>query len=420
MAPMWRDLARTLPRSNGAVETGAASLVAATSVALGLFQLGQPSLWIDEAATARAVRFSVEQLSAQHHWIYYSLMKPWTAVAGHSEFALRLPSVFAAALACALLVPLGNRLLGRPVGFLAGLLLALNPFVVQWSQQARSYTLVMLAAIVATAAFVYLRSRPTKLAWALYTLAAGTLLVLQPLCGALLLAVHLVAGPRARLHVVVSWIAVAAAASWWLRGVEERETTGGTLEWNTAPGLGTIVDALRELGGAAGVGLVVPAVALALVRRERLLLASWAFVPLVLSLVVTPLAKVFLDRYLIVSAPAFAMLVAAGLTSLGGLARGVAVAALVSGTVGGLAVWYGPDGSQNWRGEDWKAATAFANAHGGATVSSGFAQYAYDYYGGRIRDTGLVLVWSEDERDFAGDWPLDVSFGKRLRAQERG
>ena len=417
MAPMWRDLARALP--SGAAETGAALVAAAVSLGLGLFQLGQPSLWIDEAATARAVRFSVEQLSAQHHWLYYSLMKGWTAVAGHGEVALRLPSVLAAALACALLVPLGNRLLRPPVGSVAGVVLAVNPFVVQWSQQARSYTLVLLAAIVATGAFAYLRSRRTTSAWALYALAAGALLVLQPLCAMLLLAVHLVAGQGVRRHVVVSWILVAAAASWWLTGVEERETRGGTLEWNTSPGVGTVWDALREIGGAAGLGLLLAAGGLALLRRERLLLASWALLPLVLSVAATPVATIFVDRYLIVSAPAFALLVAVWLASVGVLVRAAGVAVLAAGTIGGLLVWYGPDGSQNWRGEDWKAATAFANARGGATVSSGFAQYAYDYYGGIVRDTGLVLVWSEDERDFAGDWRLDVSFGKRLRAQRR-
>ena len=202
--------------------------------------------------------------------------------------------------------------------------------------------------------------------------------------------------------------------------MEERESAGGTLTWNTDPTLGTIAHAARELGGAGGVGLVVAAVGLLLVRRERLLLSSWAFLPMILSVVATPIGKIFVDRYLIVSAPAFALLAAAGLTALGGVARAAAVAALAVGTVAGLLVWYGPDGSQNWRGEDWKAATAFANAHGGSTVSSGFAEYAFDYYGGKLRDTGLVLVWSDDPSAFAGSWPIDVSFGRRLRAQERG
>ena len=207
----------------GSLDDLSAGLIAATvSLALGLFQLAQPSLWIDEAATARAVRFSFEQLSAQHHWIYYSLMKPWTSVAGLGEFALRLPSVVAAALACALLVPLGNRLLGRPVGSLAGLLLALNPFVVQWSQQARSYSMVMLVAIVATAALVYLRSTIGRRAWALYALSAVTLLVLQPLCAGLMLAVHVVAGRGVRLRS-------------WRRGSRQApRLPGGSAAWRSA------------------------------------------------------------------------------------------------------------------------------------------------------------------------------------------
>jgi hypothetical protein len=229
-----------------------------------------------------------------------------------------------------------------------------------------------------------------------------------------------VAGHGVRLRVLAAWLVVAAAASWWLHGAEVRERAGGTLTWNTDPTVGTVTHAARELGGAAGVGLIVAGVALVLVRRERLLLASWAFLPIVLSVIATPIGKIFVDRYLIVSAPAFALLVSAGLLALGGTGRAVAAAGLVVGTVAGLVVWYSPDGSQNWRGEDWKAATAFVNARGGATVSSGFAEDAFRYYGGIERDTGLVLVWSDDPKDFAGDWPLDVSFGRRLRAQERG
>ena len=398
-----------------------AALVAATvSLALGLYQLGQPSLWVDEASTYRAMSRSYSQLVLEHHWIYYTLMKPWTAVAGTSEVALRLPSVVIAAVACAALVPFGNRLIGRPVGSIGGVVLALNPFVVQWSQQARSYSIVLLASILATAAWARLRAKPTGRSWALYTIAIGVFVLIQPLSAGLVTAAHFLAARGFRLRIVMTGVAVVLATSLFLIGVAERDSKGGTLVWNVDPTVGSVSHALLELGGALSAGLVLAGIGLAVVRRERLLLGCWALAPLVLSIAVTPIGKVFVDRYLIVSTPAFALLVSAALVRARGAWRVGALVAFAAGTLAGLAIWYSPDGSQNWRGEDWKAATRYVMSRGGAAPYPVWtASSAYRYYGGVVRQNGLDLLWAENPNDFAGDWPLDVSFGKHLRVQRR-
>ena len=141
-----------------------------------------------------------------------------------------------------------------------------------------------------------------------------------------------------------------------------------------------------------GFGLALTAVALVVVPRERLLLGSWAFAPIAISAALTPFAHVLVDRYLLVSAPAFALLVAGALCRLAGPWRAGAAGALGVGLVAGLLIWYAPSGSGNWAGQDWKAATQYAMAHGGATVDPPLATPAYTYYGGVVRDTGLVLV----------------------------
>ena len=399
-----------------------AAVVAATlSLFLGLYQLGQPSLWIDESYTWRAMSRSYVELVHEHHWIYYTVMKPWVAVAGTSEIALRLPSVLAAAAACALLVPFGNRLMGRPVGSLAGIVLALNPFVVQWSQQARSYTVVMLLAIVSTACFLRMRTRDSTGAWALYISALVVFVLIQPLSAGLMAAAHLVAGrgKHERMKVVTAGLAAVLLTSLFLLGVAQRDSKSGTLVWNVDPTPDSVAHAVLELSGAFGVGLVLSVAALAIVKRERLLLASWAFTPLVLSVLATPVADIFVDRYLLVSTPAFALLVGAAVHRLRRWLRAGAFAAFAAASVVGLAVWYGPDGSQNWRGEDWKAATRYAMQHGGARVDPDWTASAYAYYGGVQRKNRLEVLWSEDEQDFAGSWPLDVGFGERLRIQRR-
>jgi mannosyltransferase len=413
-------LTRVRIRTEAVSDSWAAALVAVISLALGVYQLGQPSLWIDEAATYRATTWSYAQLTHEHHWIYYTLMKPWTAVAGTSEIALRFPSVIAAAVACALLVPFGNRLLGRPVGSIAGVVLAVSPFVVQWSQQARSYTIVMLAAIITTWLFVRLRSVDSRGSWLLYTLSLGISVLLQPLSAGLLATCHFLAAQGFRTKIMTAGIAVALATSIFLAGVYVRDSSSGTLVWNVDPTVGSVSRATLELSGALGVGLALAVIGLASVQQERLLLGCWAFAPLVISIIATPIGKVFVDRYLIISAPAFALLVGAAIVNLRRAWRTAALGVFAAGTIVGLVIWYSPDGSQNWRGEDWKAATRFAMKHGGATPASLWTAGApYHYYGGVVRKTGLYIIWAEDPKVFAGNWPLDVSFGERVRVQRR-
>src|SRR5205807_9226878 len=72
------------------------------------WQLGTPSLWADELATWGAVRLGWGQLFRLSGHVdavvapYYALAKVWTAVAGTSPVALRLPSAFAMAATAAL------------------------------------------------------------------------------------------------------------------------------------------------------------------------------------------------------------------------------------------------------------------------------------------------------------------------------
>src|SRR5262245_13125469 len=107
-------------------------IVASVALLLGLLRLGVPSFWVDESFTAQRVGQGVAEYFSGYYPLYSLVMRVWAIAAGTSEWALRLPSVFASMLSCALLVVLGRRLFDRWVGLAAGLLLATSPFVVRW------------------------------------------------------------------------------------------------------------------------------------------------------------------------------------------------------------------------------------------------------------------------------------------------
>ena len=141
------------------------------SLVLGLVRLGAPALWYDEAYTWRQIHKGYLAQFEGYQPFYYWIQKPWTALAGTSEWALRFPSVVGAMLASALLVVLARKLFDRRIALLSGLLLATSPYFVKWSQQARVYPLLLAASLVATLLLLRALDRRSRAAWAVYGLA---------------------------------------------------------------------------------------------------------------------------------------------------------------------------------------------------------------------------------------------------------
>ncbi len=109
-----------------------------------LHKVDTQSLWHDEGNSLRlAERDASDLIEATSHDIhppgYYLALKYWVAEVGDTEFGLRSLSVFWGVLAVAGTLALGRRLFDSRVSLLAALLIALNPFAVYYSQEARMY-----------------------------------------------------------------------------------------------------------------------------------------------------------------------------------------------------------------------------------------------------------------------------------------
>ena len=95
----------------------------------GVYHLGVPPLWRDEAATKAIASRSVGQILATMphddvvHGAYYLVVHVFIRLFGSSNGALRLPSAIAAAVACAVTALVARRLAaggGRQAGLRAG------------------------------------------------------------------------------------------------------------------------------------------------------------------------------------------------------------------------------------------------------------------------------------------------------------
>ncbi|MCB8880373.1 glycosyltransferase family 39 protein [Acidisoma cellulosilytica] len=145
--------------------------------------------WLDEVTTVNRSSLPfwpmvIDSLSNHHLPSYFAL----ASLFGHygmTEFVLRLPSAVFGAATCGVLFLIVRTIGGWRAGLVAGLLLALSPLQVQYGQEARSYTFVILMMAIGLLGFVQLARDPrgasrafglpgAKLApWVIYTL--GTL-----------------------------------------------------------------------------------------------------------------------------------------------------------------------------------------------------------------------------------------------------
>jgi hypothetical protein len=119
------------------------------AAALRLYHLDWNSLSSDEAYSwffsmrplGQIVADSMALRGDPHPPVYYLVLKPWMALAGISEVALRFPSALAGIVSVALIYRLGRRLFSPRVGLGSGLFAALGAFWVWNAQDARMYML---------------------------------------------------------------------------------------------------------------------------------------------------------------------------------------------------------------------------------------------------------------------------------------
>jgi uncharacterized membrane protein len=130
------------------------ALAVLLGVFLRLFHLGSQSIWGDEALTLQkyaaggslAEVLSLIWRNAFHPPLYFVLAHYWYLL-GQSEFMLRFPSAVFGIAAIPVIYLVTRRLFTAPAAGLAALALAVSPFHIWYSQEARMYSLQVLLAL---------------------------------------------------------------------------------------------------------------------------------------------------------------------------------------------------------------------------------------------------------------------------------
>lgn len=318
----------------------------AVALALRLYRLGAQSLWLDEGGTwveitgkgwGTLLRELISPTAA--YPLYHLLLKGWVALAGDGEWALRFPSALAGALAVVAVYSAAREVHAgatRGGALLAAALMALSPYALWHSQDAKVYSLLMLVvALLIWAALRVLRTS-TQRDWLLFAGLAVVGVLAHRLAllalAALLVGLALAWSRRALALRASLGFAGVLLATLGVVGLSRAIVSNGWQESGhiaAGPTLGLWLSLVSfavdrgNIGGWLGVPLLVwmlPVLLLALLslvvalsdafrgRAQATLLVCAAAVPLLLFAVALALAQVYEARYATVAYPAFVLL----------------------------------------------------------------------------------------------------------------
>ncbi len=158
----YRNFFKKVPKSWPIV---ALILITLLGIYLRLRQISSTDLWYDEAFTGIAVKsswtemFKIVAQDRLHPPLFYILEKICTSILGNTPFTLRLlPLIFGAAA-----IPLayyffkvfeGESIKAKTIGLVAAMVVAISPFFVTYSVEARSYTLVAFLTLASCIFFI--------------------------------------------------------------------------------------------------------------------------------------------------------------------------------------------------------------------------------------------------------------------------
>jgi 4-amino-4-deoxy-L-arabinose transferase-like glycosyltransferase len=393
------------------------ALITLLAAGLRVYDLGGEPLWSDETLTARVARLPVAQILGEaptweHNPPLYALvMHAWVGLGGDAPVPLRIPSVLFGIAVVLIVFLVGRRLGGARLGLVAAFLAAISPFLIQYAQEARAYSLLALLSVASYYFFIRLVLGGGGSAGVAIGYGATTALLLYSHNHAIFV-ILAQAGTaailaRQRRGIPVRWLVALGAAvlafapwlptlwmqsrivaswkAWWLPAPDPRHLAwlfyhfaGFLPEYPMDPGKPgwfaasdlfwpfvvpltlltgglAVVGCLRGHPGeqtppeiGEGVGSTAPAS-----REVSILLGLWFLVPVLapflLSLFLTP---IFFPRFLIAAVPPLALLTARGILALSRRSIPIVLICLMflALQAPGIARYYGLPMKEQWDG----------------------------------------------------------------------
>jgi mannosyltransferase len=361
------------------------AVIVAAGTALRIHLLGLRSYWVDEAISVNLARLPFRAF-LWNLWnyegnmaFYYFLLRGWVHF-GPSEAAVRALSVIFGLLTIVVLYALATHLFDSRVGMISAMLLALHSFHIRYSQEARSYSLLVLLLVLSTYAFVLAVESPrNKRYWALYAVFSALAFYSHLFAGLVLAAQWLSLNSAGLRKVGVKRVFSVAAVFGLLAAPMIAFVllkSAGQLDWVPKPTLESLLFFVNYLGAYAGLPMFCGYFLFGFLARywrassdsttfteeeckwKVRLLYLWFAFPIASTLVVSFYRPIFSFRYMVICLPPLASLAALGITSLGNLYPRkawlvpFALSLMLAGSIFGIFNYYKTSVSYDngWRG----------------------------------------------------------------------
>lgn len=396
---------------------------------LRLLHLGSESLWFDEIMSVAIARLDwgtfwrVLSRFEANMALYYGLLHFWIKLS-ESEVIVRSLSVVAGLLTVPVIYALGGRMFGTRAGLISAVLLAANAFHIRFSQEARSYALVVLLASLSSLFFIRAIERQSRADWAGYVL-TGTLAVYSHFLAVLIPGAHLasliVLRPRdvPWRRLLVSFSVMGLLLVPLSIFVFTRDNGGlGWVPKSRPIAVYGLFDSLAGGGKLLVLTYFVPCFiafvhALRTWSRSKLsfetwryaFFLSWLFGPILVGVAISLSKPLLVARYFIICLPPLVLLAAVGISSIS--PRWIRTGGLVLlMTLSGRAVYSYYSYPEK---EDWRGATAYVVSHtlqkDGIFFYMDVGRLGFDYYVRRLSPADQTwkivfpesLDWEEQE-----------------------
>ena len=152
-------------------------LIIILGAALRLYDLNGESIWLDEAYTIDISKYDpvgivneILRNNENHPPLYYSFMHYWINLFGDSAISVRFPSVIFALISIFVAYRLARTLFNKNTALLSALILSTSALSIEYSQNARSYTLLALLSLLSFYFFLQLLQKNSFRSSILYTI----------------------------------------------------------------------------------------------------------------------------------------------------------------------------------------------------------------------------------------------------------
>ena len=379
--------------------TGLLLLLLFIGFSLRIYDLGGESIWFDEGASIYFAKKNVSEIFSMKESsppLYYIVLHWWINLFGDSEFSVRLPSVIFAFFSIAMMYVVGKQLFGSEAGLVSALLLALSRFHILYSQEARTYSLSALLTLLSMYFLIELmndRSRKNLLGYVL----SSCLLMYSHIYGLFIIiaqniyfVTQTVLSREARAVNLKKWILIQMAllglfAPWakvffgQVMGVVQSDPGGTAM---VRPSTATIISTFSAYflfsGRLSYLFFLVPF--LSVLRLERIsgkiewtgffrsldalrwkvqlvdtgrffFVAVWLLTPIIVPFLISrSLTPIYLNRYTIVAAVAFYLLVGKGICNIQQkFVKTIAIVLVVVFSLVSLPAYYSRAKKNQWR-----------------------------------------------------------------------